>query len=98
MLSKKFKIIGGIVVALFIALVIAGFMPVEENANSDGLVGAITIAGSTAMQPLITKSSNSFMDKYQDVSITVQGGGSGTGLTQVTLPEGLTTIEFIRVQ
>lgn len=55
MLSKKFKIIGGIVVALFIALVIAGFMPVEENANSDGLVGAITIAGSTAMQPLITK-------------------------------------------
>ena len=83
MLSKKFKIIGGIVVALFIALVIAGFMPVEENANSDGLVGAITIAGSTAMQPLITKSSNSFMDKYQDVSITVQGGGSGTGLTQV---------------
>lgn len=83
MLSKKFKIIGGIVIALFIALVIAGFMPVEENVNSDGLVGAITIAGSTAMQPLITKSSNSFMDKYQDVSITVQGGGSGTGLTQV---------------
>lgn len=83
MLSKKFKIIIGVVVAVFIVLIIAGFMPVEDNANSDGLVGAITIAGSTAMQPLITKSANSFMDEYQDVSITVQGGGSGTGLTQV---------------
>lgn len=83
MLSKRFKIIIGVVVAVFVALVAAGFMPIQEAIGSNELVGALTIAGSTAMQPLITKSANSFMNEYQDVSITVQGGGSGTGLTQV---------------
>ena len=39
--------------------------------------------GSTALQPLAQQSSTEFMAKNTGVQVTVQGGGSGVGLTQV---------------
>ncbi|WP_374718598.1 phosphate ABC transporter substrate-binding protein PstS family protein [Parageobacillus toebii] len=61
----------------------------EENAGNtetkqeESYSGTITLAGSTALQPLAEEAANQFMEKYPDVSITVQGGGSGTGVNQV---------------
>ncbi|GCD81829.1 phosphate ABC transporter substrate-binding protein PstS family protein [Parageobacillus thermoglucosidasius] len=60
----------------------------EENtgngdAQQESYSGTITLAGSTALQPLAEEAANEFMGKYPDVSITVQGGGSGTGVNQV---------------
>ncbi|NUK30920.1 phosphate ABC transporter substrate-binding protein PstS family protein [Parageobacillus sp. VR-IP] len=63
---------------------------IEENAGNtdtkqeESYSGTITLAGSTALQPLAEEAANQFMEKYPDVSITVQGGGSGTGVNQVT--------------
>ncbi|EGD50838.1 phosphate binding protein [Thermoanaerobacter ethanolicus JW 200] len=54
-----------------------------QSADSGNLSGNITIAGSTALQPLAEQAARMFMEKYPNVAITVQGGGSGTGLTQV---------------
>jgi phosphate transport system substrate-binding protein len=51
--------------------------------NGAALSGTITAAGSTALQPLVDQVSQKFMSDNSGVSVTVQGGGSGGGLTQV---------------
>ncbi|MEH7610263.1 phosphate ABC transporter substrate-binding protein PstS family protein [Gottfriedia acidiceleris] len=48
------------------------------------LTGTIGAAGSTALQPLADEAATEFMAKFPQVSITVQGGGSGTGVNQVS--------------
>lgn len=60
----------------------------EEASKGSGeakqeLSGTVTAAGSTALQPLAEEAAKEFMEENENVSITVQGGGSGTGINQV---------------
>ncbi|WP_201722563.1 phosphate ABC transporter substrate-binding protein PstS family protein [Anoxybacillus sp. UARK-01] len=55
----------------------------QGNEGNTSYSGTVTLAGSTALQPLAEEAATEFMQKYPDVSITVQGGGSGTGVNQV---------------
>lgn len=48
------------------------------------LKGSILASGSSALLPLVEQASKKFMDINKGVSIQVQAGGSGTGLTQVS--------------
>lgn len=48
------------------------------------LSGTITAVGSTALQPLCEAAAEQFMEKNFGVQITVQGGCSGQGITQIT--------------
>jgi len=65
--------------------------PVASTAGS-GAVGAapecasgsITASGSTALQPLVDKAGKDYVAACPAAQLQVQGGGSGTGLTQVS--------------
>ncbi len=45
--------------------------------------GSITTSGSTALQPLVDAAGKQYVKECPSATITVNGGGSGTGLSQV---------------
>jgi phosphate transport system substrate-binding protein len=56
----------------------------KNDTTKKGLSGSLVISGSTALQPLAAAAAEEFMNKNPKVSIQVNGGGSGTGLSQVS--------------
>ena len=55
----------------------------DTEEETEDLSGTITAAGSSALKPLVDDAANAFNEKYPDVAITVDAGGSGEGLKQV---------------
>ena len=74
------------------AILIAGVMTMsfvacgnsDTNADSSSASGTITGSGSSALLPLAQDAAEAFKEKNPDVSITLNAGGSGTGLKQVS--------------
>ncbi|AWB43708.1 phosphate-binding protein [Paenibacillus sp. CAA11] len=56
----------------------------KNTTQTSDLSGSILASGSTALQPLVDQVGKKFNEKNPGVSVQVQGGGSGTGLTQVS--------------
>jgi phosphate transport system substrate-binding protein len=55
----------------------------DKTANK-AVSGSLVVSGSTALQPLVAAAAEEFMNTNPKVSIQVNGGGSGTGLSQVS--------------
>ena len=92
MAFKKSKIVVLLVVALvsiFAAVGCGGSNDQKTSGNQkvsseQTASGQVTAVGSTALQPLVEQASQQFMQSNPDAQIVVNGGGSGTGLTQVS--------------
>ncbi len=74
---KKILIIG-LTLALALGTLTACGAKTEPTAT--GLTGKVVVAGSTSVQPLSEELASAFMDINPDVTIEIQGGGSGVGI------------------
>lgn len=95
MKMKKIIAILSVVSLMAVAAAGCGSNSDDKSAgnSADGgseLSGTITAAGSSALKPLVDDAADSFLESHPDVSITVDAGGSGEGLKQVS--EGTVTI------
>ena len=56
----------------------------EATTEAPALSGQLNLSGASALQPLAKAGAEQFMAANPDVVVDVQGGGSGTGLQQVS--------------
>ena len=81
-MKLKKKILAAIMSVSVMALAATGCGKKDED--KEGLSGNITLAGSTSMEKLCEAMSESFMDKYPDITVTVEYTGSGAGIESLS--------------
>ncbi len=73
-----------LVLGLVLALVLTGCVNEPDGNGSSEISGSIMISGATALQQLVQQAAENFMAEHPEAKIVVTGGGSGTGLSQVS--------------
>ena len=75
----------GLVVVVLLAIPATAIAMNLVHGRASCVSGTLTIDGSTALQPLVTAAAGDYMRRCPGVIITVGGGASKTGLTDVEL-------------
>lgn len=78
-------LLGGavILVGLLVFAGVAGCGSASSTADTT-LSGKVSLSGSTTVLPLASEAASQFMDAHPGVQVTVQGGGSSVGITQLS--------------
>ncbi|WP_407892792.1 phosphate ABC transporter substrate-binding protein [Lacticaseibacillus sp. N501-2] len=89
---KRKSLLGLVLSALVVTLVLAGCKSANKATTTSSQTPdtKVVAVGSTALQPLVEQAAQAYTDDHPNAKITVQGGGSGTGLSQVA--QGAVTI------
>lgn len=84
MLKKRIGLVALTMMLAASAMVGCGKTEEKDAQGAKALSGTITAVGSSALQSLAESAAKSFVEKNPDVNISVQGGGSGMGLSQIS--------------
>jgi phosphate transport system substrate-binding protein len=74
----KTGVIGAGLVLLTVTVIVLG------GCGGSGVSGTVTLSGSTTVQPIAQEAADLFMKDNPSANVTVQGGGSSVGITQVS--------------
>lgn len=80
MKSKLIRTLSAGLAAVMMIGSLAGCGKAEEPAGEAVLTGKISLAGSTSMEKLCEAMSESFMEKYEGITVTIEYTGSGAGV------------------
>ncbi|MCK8617307.1 phosphate ABC transporter substrate-binding protein PstS family protein [Fructobacillus sp. M158] len=75
---------GAVITVLVLAFITGILVFAYQTRDKNGSNAPITAVGSTALQPLVEAAGEDFQKSHPGISVTVQGGGSGTGLSQIS--------------
>lgn len=82
-MKKNFIKFGILSLTLIVGTTLLSACGSKEENSEKPYSGTVLSIGSTALQPLVEKTVSGFNQKYPDVTVNVQGGGSGVGINQV---------------
>ncbi|MBN2168324.1 MAG: phosphate ABC transporter substrate-binding protein [Actinobacteria bacterium] len=70
--------------AFAVPAALIAILSILAGCGSSGLSGKVTLSGSTTVQPIAQEAADQFMEDNPGANVTVQGGGSSVGITQVS--------------
>ena len=71
------QVLAGIGISMILLIGFIGCIGGEKESKT------LSLAGSTTVEPIASRAAEVYMEKHPDVKVTVQGGGSGTGIKMV---------------